>query len=92
MSTALPLQEQYDTYVSFFFIKLVISWIFSLSEILKIGQYLRKIWTITKCDIFLRHSVVDETKDLSRKEQLAFLVRYVHEKVIKKRALGVCYA
>jgi len=33
--------------------------------------------------------LVDETKDLSRKEQLAFLVRYVHDGVIKERALGV---
>jgi len=31
---------------------------------------------------------VDETKDLSRKEQLAILVRYVHGSVIKERALG----
>lgn len=31
----------------------------------------------------------DETKDLSRKEQLAVLVRYVHDGVIKERALGV---
>jgi len=27
-------------------------------KILKIGQYLTKIWTITKWDVFLRHSVV----------------------------------
>jgi len=25
---------------------------------LKIGQYFTKIWTITKWDVFLRHSVV----------------------------------
>jgi len=33
--------------------------------------------------------LVDETKDLSKKEQLAVLVRYVHDGVIKERSLGV---
>ncbi|XP_065580922.1 zinc finger MYM-type protein 1-like [Artemia franciscana] len=34
--------------------------------------------------------LVDETKDLSKKEQLAILVRYVHDLKIKERAIG-CY-
>ncbi|XP_065573744.1 zinc finger MYM-type protein 1-like [Artemia franciscana] len=34
--------------------------------------------------------LADETKDLSKKEQLAILVRYVHDLKIKERAIG-CY-
>ena len=32
--------------------------------------------------------LVDETKDLSKKEQLAILIRYVHDGIIKERAIG----
>ena len=32
--------------------------------------------------------LVDETKDLSKKEQLAIMVRYVHNGMIKERAIG----
>ncbi|KAJ8358520.1 hypothetical protein SKAU_G00150450 [Synaphobranchus kaupii] len=52
------------------------------------GEKVKKIILEEVKDARFFAILVDETKDLSKKEQLAIIIRYVHDGCIKERALG----
>ncbi|KAJ8359025.1 hypothetical protein SKAU_G00155500 [Synaphobranchus kaupii] len=52
------------------------------------GEKVKKIILEDVKDARFFAILVDETKDLSKKEQLAIIIRYVHDGCIKERALG----